>query len=98
MELAHWWEVFSTATDAVRRDMVDAVRLEQQKAKGPGKAQRVKRADPAPVDDDPRFREVDGEADEGDEPVSEAGAPARKRRRRRRKPTGGGAPAAPGAE
>ena len=110
MELAHWWEVFSTATDAVRRDMVDAVRLEQQKGKGPGKgapkAQRVKRVDAAPTEDDPRFRPVDGderdEGDDGDEPspegASDGTAPARKRRRRRRKPSGGGAPAAPGTE
>src|SRR5574343_2099132 len=30
-EMAHWWETFSTASAAVRRDMGEAVRLEQQK-------------------------------------------------------------------
>jgi poly(A) polymerase len=29
-ELAHWWETFSTASDAVRHDMVEAIRLEQR--------------------------------------------------------------------
>jgi poly(A) polymerase len=32
-EVAHWWETFSLASDAVRRDMVEAVRLEQQRAR-----------------------------------------------------------------
>jgi poly(A) polymerase len=32
-ELAHWWETFSTATDAICRDMVETVRLEQQRAR-----------------------------------------------------------------
>ena len=32
-ELAHWWETFSTASDAVRRDMIDAIRIALQRAK-----------------------------------------------------------------
>jgi poly(A) polymerase len=111
-ELAHWWETFSTASDAVRRDMVDAVRVEQQKQKGGAKATRVRRvpaAAPA-AEQDPRFRDVehDSEAD-GDQAFDASvqaldaaaeGAPARKRRRRRRKPGGGegaGAPAPQGS-
>jgi poly(A) polymerase len=106
-ELAHWWETFSTASDAVRRDMVDAVRVEQQKQKGGAKATRVRRvpaAAPAP-EQDPRFRDVehDSEAD-GDQAFDASvqaldaaaeGAPARKRRRRRRKPGGGEGGSAP---
>jgi poly(A) polymerase len=100
-ELAHWWETFSTASDAVRRDMVDAVRVEQQKQKGGAKPTRVRRlpAASAPqAEQDPRFRDADDGGSGGggeDEPtdIPEAagdGAPARKRRRRRRKPGGGG--------
>ncbi len=104
-ELAHWWETFSTASDAVRRDMVDAVRLEQQKQKGGAKATRVRRAPaaaPAPApEQDPRFREV--EANDEDTPgaatppldAAGGGSPVRKRRRRRRKPGGGEGGAAP---
>ncbi|TSE36029.1 polynucleotide adenylyltransferase PcnB [Tepidimonas charontis] len=36
-ELAHWWDTFAQAGEAVRRDMIEAVRLEQQRAKGVGK-------------------------------------------------------------
>ncbi|MDP3519111.1 MAG: polynucleotide adenylyltransferase PcnB [Hydrogenophaga sp.] len=106
-ELAHWWETFSTASDAVRRDMVDAVRVEQQKQKGGAKATRVRRvpaAAPA-LEQDPRFREVENEGDaDGDQAFDASvqaldaaaeGAPARKRRRRRRKPGGGEAGCAP---
>jgi len=50
----------------------------------------VRRA-PKPEADDPRFRDVEPEGEEGG-----ADAPAKKRRRRRRKPSGdaGAAPAA----
>ncbi|MGC4397907.1 polynucleotide adenylyltransferase PcnB [Hydrogenophaga sp. T2] len=100
-ELAHWWETFSTASDERRQDMIDAQR---NAGRGAPKARRVKRGDadhpasaaPAPVDDDPRWREpVDGDDGEGPEADAEAaplaegeGAPAKKRRRRRRKPSG----------
>ena len=102
-ELAHWWETFSTASDAMREDMVDAQRRENQAKPGAGKARRVKRTDadhPAasqPVDADPRFRPVEGEEDKGDDvhpedgaPLGEGTAPAKKRRRRRRKPNDAG--------
>ena len=100
-ELAHWWELFSTADDATRQDMVDAVRAEQA-AKPRQRAPRVHQvAKPAATPlaegqeptDDPRFRtDIEGLA-AGDGAV-DPDAPARKRRRRRRKPGGGeGAPA-----
>lgn len=96
-ELAHWWETFSTASEDMRRDMVDAQR---NAGKGAPKARRVKRGDAdhpeSGVAEDPRFRPVD-EGDGGDEDEARddapAGAepgdaPAKKRRRRRRKPAG----------
>ncbi len=104
-ELAHWWETFSTASDAVRRDMVDAVRQEQQKQKGGAKAARVRRAPaaaPAPApEQDPRFRDVESDDGEAMDPSVQAldaaagGSAVRKRRRRRRKPVGGEGGAAP---
>ncbi|WP_288252376.1 polynucleotide adenylyltransferase PcnB [uncultured Hydrogenophaga sp.] len=96
-ELAHWWETFSTASEDMRRDMVDAQR---NAGKGAPKARRVKRGDAdhpeTGVAEDPRFRPMDegdgGEEDEArdDAPAgAEPGdAPAKKRRRRRRKPAG----------
>ncbi|MDO9611317.1 MAG: hypothetical protein Q7J33_05645, partial [Serpentinimonas sp.] len=36
-ELSHWWETFSLANEAVRRDMLEAVRLEQQRKRAAGK-------------------------------------------------------------
>ena len=101
-ELDHWWETFSTADDTHRRDMVEAVRLEQAKTKsGPGRKAKVHRVEgEAPAshlrvpDEDPRFRPVGNGADgaggaDGDE-ATDPDAPARKRRRRRRKPSGEG--------
>jgi poly(A) polymerase len=98
-ELSHWWETFSTASDAMREDMVDAQRRDNLAKPGAGKARRVKRTDAdhpasAPVEPaDPRFRHQDEEGDDGAEEVAPAGtaaeagsAPAKKRRRRRRKP------------
>jgi poly(A) polymerase len=81
-ELVHWWETFSLADDAHRRDMVEAVRAEAQRshAKTPGprkaKVHRVNdgatpgEASPsiAPEQDDPRFRSLDDEADATDAP------------------------------
>ncbi|MDM7455714.1 MAG: polynucleotide adenylyltransferase PcnB [Tepidimonas sp.] len=102
-ELAHWWETFSLAGEAVRRDMMEAIRLEQQRAKAPGKAARSRRQ-----------RASDTAGDEGLPParcaVSDPAMPSpedlsgeppgpaapRKRRRRRRKPAGGGAGAEDG--
>ena len=104
-ELAHWWETFSTASDAVRRDMVDEIRLAQQRAKprgaakgdgkGDGKAGRggsgrVFRA-PADAQNDASVDDVDLTSPAPDELLrSDEAAPAKKRRRRRRKPNGAG--------
>lgn len=82
-ELAHWWETFSLATDAVRRDMVDEIRREQQRVKAKAKATvRVFRQNP--VDAEAAAGAVSAETvpttAEG-----EAEAPVKKRRRRKRK-------------
>jgi poly(A) polymerase len=103
--LAQWWELFSTADDATRQDMVDAVRAEQA-AKPRQRAPRVHQvakplatpvADGREPTDDPRFRTAPDVDPDASPPGGEAGdpdAPARKRRRRRRKPGGGeGSPA-----
>lgn len=76
-ELADWWQEFSTTSDEIRQDMVDAIRAENQKRK---KAPRVHRAAPPPA--------LEGEAVAtapiAPEDHSEA---APKKRRRRRKPS-----------
>jgi poly(A) polymerase len=107
-ELSHWWETFSTASDTVRYDMVDEVRLEQQRAKskprtkaGEGKgrgAGRVYRqaADGSPLELVPGEDQPAGEPDQIDE--AGEGAPAKKRRRRRRKPGGAAGSDAAGGE
>lgn len=47
-ELAHWWETFSTASDAKRDDMVDTVRQEvAQKPAGAAKRRRPRRKKPS---------------------------------------------------
>ncbi|MBA4255415.1 MAG: polynucleotide adenylyltransferase PcnB [Polaromonas sp.] len=104
-ELAHWWETFSTADDAHRNDMIEAIRLEQSRAKsGAGRKTKVHRvsadgaAPGATGEDDPRWRTADGaeglppggSADAGEPTLGADGSPARKRRRRRRKPGGAG--------
>jgi poly(A) polymerase len=87
--LSDWWQEFSVASDSEREDLLQQVRQEQQKAQRAPRVHAVRRA-PKPEGEDPRFREVAPEGEEG------AASPAKKRRRRRRKPTGeaGGAPAA----
>jgi poly(A) polymerase len=91
-ELAHWWETFSLADEAHRRDMVEAVRAETARAgKGAGtRKARVHRVDDEALQDDPRFRPLDEEGAPTEEVAEGTDAPARKRRRRRRKPSGGG--------
>lgn len=100
-ELSHWWETFSTASEPVQRDMVEAVRLEQQRSrtgsKVGGRAARPAghqtKASAEPMD--PRWRTEEGEAlpdalEAGmSDGADDAMAPAKKRRRRRRKPAGG---------
>ncbi|MEY2684629.1 MAG: hypothetical protein RJA09_1773 [Pseudomonadota bacterium] len=91
-EMAHWWETFSTASDAVRRDMVEAVRLEQQKNRAaPKRGPKVHRV-PADGAQAPTVDNLDAPGGEptGAADADASDAPARKRRRRRRKPNGGG--------
>jgi poly(A) polymerase len=87
--LSDWWQEFSTVSDSEREDLLQQVRQEQQKNQRAPRVHSVRRA-PKPEAEDPRFREVEPEGEEG------ASAPAKKRRRRRRKPAGdaGAAPAA----
>ncbi|HEX5806038.1 MAG TPA: polynucleotide adenylyltransferase PcnB, partial [Macromonas sp.] len=105
-ELAHWWETFSTASDTVRQDMVDEIRLEQRARSGP-KASAAKGAGASKSGGRGRVHRVaaDGMPPVAEVPASPSGAeegggpeateddqaPAKKRRRRRRKPTGGAA-------
>jgi len=81
--LADWWQEFSMADDATREDLLQQVRLEQQKTQRPPRVHSVRRAEkPA---EDPRFREPEQEVEtEASEGV------AKKRRRRRRKLAGDG--------
>ena len=86
VELAEWWEKFSTAYDDERHEMIEAARQGQlQKPQHP--RVRVKRVDAAAPD--PRFSpaapdDSSGQsAHGGDAPQSEF-APAKKRRRRRK--------------
>jgi poly(A) polymerase len=92
--LADWWQEFSQASDAVREDLVAALRDEQQKQQR--RTRKVKPAaaaesdgastESADVTDAPQREDEQAparaEGDGGDAP--------RKRRRRRRKPAGAG--------
>jgi poly(A) polymerase len=95
--LADWWQEFSMASDAVREDLIDQVRGEQQKGQ-----RRVRTVRPrgAPQDAPQDARPADSRRDDGpggppDREQGDAGGDAggegapRKRRRRRRKPGGG---------
>lgn len=98
-ELSHWWETFSLAGEAVRRDMVEAIRLEQQRAKGPGKASRSRRRradDESPATEAPAVPSAPEVAAAETEGEGGSEAAPRKRRRRRRKPAGGGGAPADG--
>ncbi len=82
--LADWWQEFSLADDATREDLLQQVRLEQQKTQRAPRVHSVRRAEKAQDES----RSTDDSAlsvSEDDSP----NAPAKKRRRRRRKPTGG---------
>ena len=103
--LADWWQEFSMASDALRQDLVDQVREEQQKRKQAPRVHRVPRAD-APAGDSsvpasnqsplgaPATAVANG-TNNGDE--SDNAAP-RKRRRRRRPGGGQGGPGATGPD
>jgi len=92
-ELSHWWETFSLANEAVRRDMLEAVRLEQQRKRTPGKggargAGSKSRQEPGsglePGLGHDSAAGADLGADAGGAVTDEAAPPARKRRRRRK--------------
>jgi len=91
--LADWWQEFSQASDAVREDLVEALRDEQhrqRRARGPKK--REDGATEAPPARPREARAADGEAQEEAAPAqADANDAPRKRRRRRRKPAGQGA-------
>ncbi len=100
-DLAHWWETFSTASDAVRYDMIEAVRLEQQRAK-PRSGAKGKGSEEAGAARTPRVHRIPstpqapkGEANDAvsadeDSFFEEPSGAPKKRRRRRRKPGGAG--------
>ncbi len=96
LELAEWWEKFSTAYDDERHVMIEAMRQEQlQKPQHP--RVRVKRQDaPDAAMGDVRFAAPADAPDNAQE--AEGGlAPARKRRRRRKPVNRGESGAAPEA-
>ena len=88
--LADWWQEFSMASDALRQDLVDQVREEQQKRQRPARVVRVPKAD-APAGDGtataaaPAVDRVPAEF----EPASSDGDTGAPRKRRRRRRTGG---------
>jgi poly(A) polymerase len=95
--LADWWQEFSQASDALREDLVAALRDEQQKQRKP-RVHRVKPAGEEGAEEGARPRggqrppspsqaESRAEAEAGEGTASDA---PRKRRRRRRKPAGQG--------
>jgi poly(A) polymerase len=86
--LADWWQEFSTASDSVRQDLVDAARQEQQKRKPSPRMQRAPRPEAGSEQSAvPRVAERDATPDStGDSGGDDA---PRKRRRRRRRPGGG---------
>ena len=82
MELAEWWEKFSTAYDDERHAMIEAMRQEQlQKPQHP--RARVKRPD-APIEDVRFSGSADSAPNNGAEPAQGEFSPAKKRRRRRK--------------
>ncbi|MBU3739136.1 MAG: polynucleotide adenylyltransferase PcnB [Rhodoferax sp.] len=93
--LADWWQEFSLAGDALRQDMLDQVRAEQQQRPRAPRMQRAPRPAAAPPSGaaaaSPQLPTGAGAQDPGDgiDPAEEGsgpdtGAPAAKRRRRRR--------------
>jgi len=97
-ELSHWWETFSLAGEPVRRDMVDDIRLAQQRSRS--RSAKAPAAPDAPKAPGRRVHRLPPDGDEaveacrpderGPEAVDADGAAApKKRRRRRRKPNSG---------
>jgi poly(A) polymerase len=88
--LADWWQEFSTADDAARRDLVEQVRLDRQGGGQAGRGRQRPARGPAPQApresaEGPLSIPPDGEAPGEHSPsVGDGAPPARKRRRRRR--------------
>ena len=80
MELAEWWEKFSTAYDDQRHEMIETMRLSQMQKPQQARA-RVKKGDVPSAD--VRFAEPTDSVSDADQPQGEF-APAKKRRRRRK--------------
>jgi poly(A) polymerase len=80
LDLARWWETFSTANDATREELLTEARVQDQARRAAGGAAAAAR----------------GPAAESDAVAAGVPAPAARKRRRRRKPAGerGAAPAA----
>jgi poly(A) polymerase len=81
VELARWWEDFSTANEAEREDLLTLARQQDQARRAAGGAGSTTRA-------------ASGEA--ADATAPSAAPPAARKRRRRRKPAGERTAAAPG--
>ena len=83
MELAEWWEKFSTAYDDVRHEMIETQRLAQLQKPQQARV-RVKKVDLPAVDI--RFARPTDSAPDANQPQGEddQSAPAKKRRRRRK--------------
>jgi poly(A) polymerase len=105
ISLADWWQEFSMGDDAVRRDLVEQMRLEQTAR---SRSSRVGRVHRLPVAGDGAegvalqavdradgdgthslSTAVDGRSDGGAERDESSASPTKKRRRRRRKPGSG---------
>jgi poly(A) polymerase len=94
LELAEWWEKFSTAYDDERHAMIEAVRLEQMQRPQQART-RVKRADAVGASSGSGSSAAEGYAGAGSSEASDPSAPQgefapAKKRRRRRKPANRG--------
>jgi poly(A) polymerase len=97
VSLADWWQEFSQASDAVREDLVEALREEQNRQRRakpprPKKPREEGAGTEAPTvrEPAPRSEAPEGEAAAGQGEGDGGGEAPRKRRRRRRKPAGQG--------
>ncbi|MBT0569175.1 polynucleotide adenylyltransferase PcnB [Curvibacter sp. CHRR-16] len=89
VELADWWQTFSTADDSTRQDMVDAVRAAQQQTRSRSRKPAAKSADSSPAAKAPE-EQVHGQDDDSTtEAITEESGSNPGRRRRRRRRTGG---------
>jgi poly(A) polymerase len=101
MVLSDWWEAFSLASDDLRNDMVDEVKLEQQRARTtrPPRTPRVHQLPARSAPDAAAKSAADnaGASQDGvqTDVVLGDGTEAPKKRRRRRRPSGRGAGDAP---